>query len=96
MVDYSFFHVRQRDIIGHGWTAEGVGKVVKSCSAIRVLNICAEEIEFISVSGKPYDSSDLGGHCGVSRIGWGPCQLHPGTRVTCCGCFLPDLTEFTS
>jgi len=27
---------------------------------------------------------------------WGPCQLHPGTRITCYGCFLPDLTEFTS
>lgn len=26
------------------------------------------------------------------RIGWGPCQLHPGTRVICLGCFLPDLT----
>ena len=25
---------------------------------------------------------------------WRPCQLHPGTRVACCGCFLPDLTEF--
>lgn len=24
--------------------------------------------------------------------GWGPCQLHPGTRVICLGCFLPDLT----
>ncbi len=22
----------------------------------------------------------------------GPCQLHPGTRVICLGCFLPDLT----
>jgi len=30
------------------------------------------------------------------RKWWGPCQLHPGTRVTCYGCFLPDLTEFTS
>ncbi|AIL39258.1 hypothetical protein SFK304_0558 [Shigella flexneri K-304] len=26
------------------------------------------------------------------RNGWGPCQLHPGTRVICLGCFLPDLT----
>lgn len=25
------------------------------------------------------------------RNGWGPCQLHPGTRVICLGCFLPDL-----
>jgi len=30
------------------------------------------------------------------RIGWGPYQLHPGTHDACCGCFLPDLTEFTS
>lgn len=27
--------------------------------------------------------------------GWKP-QPHPGTQVTRCGCFLPDLTEFTS
>ncbi len=25
-------------------------------------------------------------------MGGGPCQLHPGTRVICLGCFLPDLT----
>ena len=32
----------------------------------------------------------------AGRKWWRPCQLHPGTRVACCGCFLPDLTEFTS
>ncbi len=26
-------------------------------------------------------------------MGGGPCQLHPGTRVICLGCFLPDLTS---
>ena len=27
---------------------------------------------------------------------WQPRQPHPGTRVACCCCFLPDLAEFTS
>jgi len=28
-------------------------------------------------------------------IGWQPKQPHLGTWVVCCGCFLPDLAEFT-
>ncbi len=30
------------------------------------------------------------------RREWQPRQPHPGTRVACCRCFLPDLAEFTS
>ena len=30
------------------------------------------------------------------REEWQPRQPHPGTRVACCRCFLPDLAEFTS
>ncbi len=36
-------------------------------------------------------------HCLVdTKTGGGSSQPHPGTRTGCCGCFLPDLTGFTT